>query len=158
MPRKKSGVVVHSCCGSHEWEDHGPGWPGGKPRDPIWKVNKEERTGGLAQVVEWFPSKHKILSSSPSTTKQEIYEIYHNMLLLKAFQCLLIALGVKSKVFNVTWKVLYKLMVYHFLLLHMMCQKCFPKGIPRWWLEGGSRKRASYSEILERCWRHTFQA
>jgi hypothetical protein len=23
-------------------------------------------------------------------------------------------------------------------------------GIPRWWLEGGSRKHASYSEILER--------
>jgi hypothetical protein len=31
-------------------------------------------------------------------------------------------------------------------------------GIPRWRLEGGSRKRASYSEILERCWRHTLQA
>jgi hypothetical protein len=30
--------------------------------------------------------------------------------------------------------------------------------IPRWWLEGGSRKPASYSEILERCWRHTLQA
>jgi hypothetical protein len=30
--------------------------------------------------------------------------------------------------------------------------------IPRWWLEGGSRKQASYSEILERCWRHTLQA
>jgi hypothetical protein len=25
------------------------------------------------------------------------------------------------------------------------------RGIPRWQLEGGSRKRASYSEILERC-------
>jgi hypothetical protein len=24
-------------------------------------------------------------------------------------------------------------------------------GIPRWRLEGGSRKRASYSEILDRC-------
>jgi hypothetical protein len=30
--------------------------------------------------------------------------------------------------------------------------------IPRWWLEGGSRKHASYSEILERRWRHTLQA
>jgi hypothetical protein len=30
--------------------------------------------------------------------------------------------------------------------------------ISRWWLEVGSRKRASYSEILERCWRHTLQA
>jgi hypothetical protein len=32
------------------------------------------------------------------------------------------------------------------------------KGIPRWRLEGGSRKRASYSEILERRWSHTLQA
>jgi hypothetical protein len=30
--------------------------------------------------------------------------------------------------------------------------------IPRWRLDGGSRKRVSYSEILERCWRHTLQA
>jgi exonuclease III len=30
--------------------------------------------------------------------------------------------------------------------------------IPRWQLDGGSRKRASYSEILERRWRHTLQA
>jgi hypothetical protein len=29
---------------------------------------------------------------------------------------------------------------------------------PRWWLEGGNRKHASYSEILDRCWRHTLQA
>jgi hypothetical protein len=31
-------------------------------------------------------------------------------------------------------------------------------GIPRWQLEGGSRKQASYSEILERHQRHTLQA
>jgi hypothetical protein len=30
--------------------------------------------------------------------------------------------------------------------------------IPRWRLEVGSRKRPSYSEILERRWRHTMQA
>jgi hypothetical protein len=36
--------------------------------------------------------------------------------------------------------------------------KSLPRGIPRWWLEEGSRKRDSYSEILERCWRHTLQA
>jgi hypothetical protein len=36
-------------------------------------------------------------------------------------------------------------------------KKSFPE-IPRWGLEGGSRKRASYSEILERHWRHTLQA
>jgi hypothetical protein len=33
-----------------------------------------------------------------------------------------------------------------------------PEEIPRWWLEGGSRKCASYCEILERHWRHTLQA
>jgi hypothetical protein len=32
--------------------------------------------------------------------------------------------------------------------------KSYKERIPRWWLEGGSRKWASYSEILERCWRH----
>jgi hypothetical protein len=32
------------------------------------------------------------------------------------------------------------------------------RGFPRWWLEGGSRKRASFSEILARRWRHTLQA
>jgi hypothetical protein len=32
------------------------------------------------------------------------------------------------------------------------------EGIPRWQLEGGSRKQASYSETLERRWRHTLQA
>jgi hypothetical protein len=32
------------------------------------------------------------------------------------------------------------------------------RGMWGWRLEGGSRKRASYSEILERHWRHTLQA
>jgi hypothetical protein len=36
--------------------------------------------------------------------------------------------------------------------------KDMTRGISRWWLEGGSRKHASYSEILERSWRHTLQA
>jgi hypothetical protein len=36
--------------------------------------------------------------------------------------------------------------------------KISPWRIPRWRLEVGSRKRASYSEILERRWRHTLQA
>jgi hypothetical protein len=34
----------------------------------------------------------------------------------------------------------------------------FGGGKPRWQLEGGSRKCASYSEILEKRWRHTLQA
>jgi exonuclease III len=37
-------------------------------------------------------------------------------------------------------------------------QKINKEGIPTWWLQGGSRKRASYNDILERCWRHTLQA
>jgi hypothetical protein len=32
------------------------------------------------------------------------------------------------------------------------------REIPRWRLEGGSRKHASCSEILEKRWRHTLQA
>jgi hypothetical protein len=32
------------------------------------------------------------------------------------------------------------------------------RAIPRWRLEGGSRKHASYSEMLEKRWRHTLQA
>jgi hypothetical protein len=55
---------------------------------------------------------------------------------------------------------------------HKLCAKARPRsvslapnqlkssgeGIPRWRLEVGSRKRPSYSEILERRWRHTLQA
>jgi hypothetical protein len=45
-----------------------------------------------------------------------------------------------------------------FLFSKIRCLKLIMGGIPRWWLEGGSRKHASYSEILERRWRHTLQA
>jgi hypothetical protein len=31
------------------------------------------------------------------------------------------------------------------------------KEIPRWWLEGGSRKHASQCKHLERSWRYTWQ-
>jgi hypothetical protein len=40
----------------------------------------------------------------------------------------------------------------------LLILKSSSRRIPRWWLEGGSRKCASYSEILERRWRHTLQA
>jgi hypothetical protein len=45
--------------------------------------------------------------------------------------------------------------------LQKILQESFSENerrIPRWWLEGGSRKRASYSEILERRRRHILQA
>jgi hypothetical protein len=38
-------------------------------------------------------------------------------------------------------------------ILNKIIANCL--AIPRWRLEGGSRNRASYSEILERHWRHT---
>jgi hypothetical protein len=45
------------------------------------------------------------------------------------------------------------------LMLHLkFIEKRRIRRIPRWQLEGGSKKRASYSEILERCQRHTLQA
>jgi hypothetical protein len=40
----------------------------------------------------------------------------------------------------------------------ILYKKLYRGEIPRWQLEGGNRKQASYSEILERCWRHTLQA
>jgi hypothetical protein len=43
----------------------------------------------------------------------------------------------------------------------VVCPEACQDGVrrfPRWRLEGGSRKRASYSEIMERRWRHTLQA
>jgi hypothetical protein len=44
------------------------------------------------------------------------------------------------------------------MCLALVLFKSFILRFPRWWLEGGSRKRDSYSEILEKCWRHTLQA
>jgi hypothetical protein len=48
--------------------------------------------------------------------------------------------------------------LYVLPLLYVFVKNLDFRGIPRWWLEGRSRKRASYSEILERHWRHTLQA
>jgi hypothetical protein len=38
-------------------------------QDPITKVTRVKRAGGVAQAVEHFPSKHKALSTNPSNTK-----------------------------------------------------------------------------------------
>jgi hypothetical protein len=37
----------------------------------LQKINNAKRTGWVAQVVEHLPSKHKALSSTPSTTKKK---------------------------------------------------------------------------------------
>jgi hypothetical protein len=35
---------------------------------PYLKNNQQKRVGGVAQVVEYLPSKHKALNTTPSTT------------------------------------------------------------------------------------------
>jgi hypothetical protein len=47
--------------------------------DPISKITKVKRAGSMAQVVEYLHSKYKVLSSTPSTTKNlEIKSGYYN--------------------------------------------------------------------------------
>jgi hypothetical protein len=43
----------------------------GKEQDPISKLTRAKRVGGVAQVVECLSSKHEILSSHPTTTKKK---------------------------------------------------------------------------------------
>jgi hypothetical protein len=38
-------------------------------RDPISKITREIKTGGVAQVVEGLLCKHEVLSSNPNTAK-----------------------------------------------------------------------------------------
>jgi hypothetical protein len=42
-----------------------------KMQDSIPKITKAKRAGGMTQVVEHLPSKHKAPSSNPSTTKRK---------------------------------------------------------------------------------------
>jgi hypothetical protein len=43
----------------------------GYKHNPISKINKAKRAGGMAQVVESLPSKFRAMSSNPSTTKKK---------------------------------------------------------------------------------------
>jgi hypothetical protein len=49
------------------------------PRDPIHKIIKSKN--GLRQVVEFLPSKHKVLSSNPRTIKNKnsVHQIVSRM-------------------------------------------------------------------------------
>jgi hypothetical protein len=52
-------------------QDHqSPGWRGQKPT-PYLKENQRKRAGGVAQVVECLPKKHKALSTNTSTKKKK---------------------------------------------------------------------------------------
>jgi hypothetical protein len=59
---KKLGIVAHACHPSY------PAWA--KKRDPSSKITRAKRAGNVVQVVERLPSKHKAMSSNPSTTKK----------------------------------------------------------------------------------------
>jgi hypothetical protein len=43
----------------------------GKKLDPISKIARVKRVGGMTQAVEYLPSNHKALSSNFSTTKKK---------------------------------------------------------------------------------------
>jgi hypothetical protein len=43
----------------------------GKKQDPISKIFKTKRAGGMVQVAECLPSKCEAVSSNPSTAKKK---------------------------------------------------------------------------------------
>jgi hypothetical protein len=61
-------------------------------------------------------------------------------------------------IFIINASLIIKWVAYVVGVFCQMKTKKRARGIPRWWLEGGSRKWVSYSEILERHRRHTLQA
>jgi hypothetical protein len=52
----------------------------GKKQNLIFKITRGKRAGGMAQVVECLPSKHKALSSNPSTTNTKKMSVEFNLL------------------------------------------------------------------------------
>jgi hypothetical protein len=46
----------------------------GKKGDPVSKITRVKRAGGMAKVVEYLSSKCEVLSSNPSTTKKTLLE------------------------------------------------------------------------------------
>jgi hypothetical protein len=57
-------------CRKHKWEDCGSGQTGIR-RDPISRITNVQRVGDGPQAEEHLPSKHEVLSSSPSTAKKK---------------------------------------------------------------------------------------
>jgi hypothetical protein len=43
----------------------------GRKQNPISKITRAKRIGGMAQAVEYVPSKHKALSSNPNKPKKK---------------------------------------------------------------------------------------
>jgi hypothetical protein len=69
---KKAGMVGHTWGPSFKWAIDRriavPGQPRQKHKIPSEKYPTAKRAGGLPQVVEHLASKHRVLSSNPSTT------------------------------------------------------------------------------------------
>jgi hypothetical protein len=82
IPSPKIKVISSQAPMAHAYN---PGYLGGRDQedlsskpskansswDPILKISKQKRTGGVAQVVACPPSKYEALSSSPSTSKKK---------------------------------------------------------------------------------------
>jgi hypothetical protein len=63
----KLGIACHSSsCEKHKKEDDDPRWPGQKAR-PYIPNNQSKRVGGMAQAIEYQPTKRKGLSLNSST-------------------------------------------------------------------------------------------
>jgi hypothetical protein len=64
MSTNKPGMVVHTCnpkyTGGIGRRIMVQDWP--QKKDPIQKITKTKRAGGVAQVVECLPTKHESLS------------------------------------------------------------------------------------------------
>jgi hypothetical protein len=48
----------------------------GKKWDPISKITRAKKVGGMAQAAESLPSKHKALSPNSSTTKNNKTKLF----------------------------------------------------------------------------------
>jgi hypothetical protein len=53
---------------------------------PHPKITKAKRTGGMAQVIEHLPDKHKVLSSKPDCQKKKKPMLAHKMEVKKFWQ------------------------------------------------------------------------
>jgi hypothetical protein len=56
--------------------DCGPVQPRQKFKNLFKKITKTKSVGGMVQVVEHLPTKHKALNSNPSSTKKKNKNIY----------------------------------------------------------------------------------
>jgi hypothetical protein len=90
-------------------------------------------------------SQSQWVTAQRNKTVQTLYVLSCYLLIMWCFKVYLLSL--KTRIFMNKNKTCTVMMIINNV-----------QEIPRWRLEVGSRKRASYSEILERRWRHTLQA